>query len=113
MMVRLALALVLAPLAACGGSYTLDEAEGIEAARTAFIRHTIYPSSTRPLGPVRVDEVDLQLTIDGWSLADKLGFEYVSDGDPDTAPAPTEISCSSSSMPSITRGSKYRPLNSL
>jgi hypothetical protein len=89
MMFRFALVLALLPLAlplaACGMSYTLDESEGIDAARTAFIRHAIYPTSTRPLGPVHTDEADVSFTVDGWSLADKLGFEYVSEGDPDFA----------------------------
>lgn len=78
-------------LSACGMSYTLDEQEGIDVATAAFNRHTIYPGSTRPIGPMTIDEVELTFTVDRWSLADKLGFEYVSDGDPDFTTAATDL----------------------
>lgn len=88
---RLAVVLSLALTAACGDSYVLTEAEGIEAARGAFIAHNIYPSSTRPFGPIMLDEVAIEFTVDGWSLADKLGFEYVAEGDPDFSEAVTDL----------------------
>lgn len=89
---RLALSVsALVTAAGCGDSYVLSEAEGIEAARGAFIAHDIYPSSTRPFGPIMLDEVAIEFTVDGWSLADKLGFEYVADGDPDFAEAVTDL----------------------
>jgi hypothetical protein len=88
---RRSLALAAAMSSACGGSYTLDEEEGVDVARAAFMAHSIYATSTRPLGPLTIDEVELTFTIDGWSLADKLGFEYVSDGDPDVSAAVTEL----------------------
>lgn len=81
----------LVTAAGCGDSYVLDETEGVAACRAAFIAHGIYPSSTRPLGPITVDEVAIELTIDGWSLADKLGFEYVSEADPDFTETATDL----------------------
>ena len=87
------LAFVLLALSACGGSYTLDEAEGVAITRDVFERRDIFTGSTRPLGPIRIDELslDLSFTVDAWSLADKVGFEYVSEGDPDFAAAPVEL----------------------
>ncbi len=87
------LAVVLLALSACGGSYTLDEAEGVAITRDVFITHGIFTGSTRPLGPIRLDELslDLSFTVDAWSLADKVGFEYVSEGDPDFAAAPVDL----------------------
>lgn len=91
MQFRLALAFALISLAACGMSYTLDESEGVEAARTEFAAHGIVAASTRPLGPVTVDGVAITFTVDGWSLADQLGFEYVSEHDPDFTRAVTDL----------------------
>lgn len=89
---RLLAAAVLASTCACGMSYTLDEAEGVMIAQEAFRARNIFPGSTRPLGPFRVnDQFDLSFTVDGWSLADLLGFEYVSEGDPDFASAPIDL----------------------
>lgn len=97
---RLWFAVVLASLSACGTSYTLSEEEGVQVARDAFRAHNVYTTSTRPLGPLRVDdqfEVP-SFTVDGWSLADLLGFEYVSEGDPDFATAPVDLGADGQSL---------------
>jgi hypothetical protein len=84
-------ALVALATSACGGSHVLDEAEGVAAARAVFDRHGIGTGSTRPFGPLMLDEVAVDFTVDGWSLADNLGFEYVSEADPDFAEAATDL----------------------
>jgi hypothetical protein len=84
-------ALALVALPACGMSYTLTEEEGVAVAQAAFQRHGVNPGSTRPFGPVVIDEVSVDFTVDRWSLADGLGFEYVSEADPDFAEAATDL----------------------
>jgi hypothetical protein len=88
---RSLLALVLLAPSACGDVHVLDEQEGITAARAAFTRHDIGTGSTRPFGPLMIDEVAVDFTVDGWSLADNLGFEYVSEADPDFTEAATDL----------------------
>ena len=78
-------------LAACGGSYTLTEDEGVTIARDVFATHDIPAGSTRPLGPLPIDEIDVEFTVDRWSLADRVGFEYVSEDDPDFSEAVTDL----------------------
>ncbi len=85
------LAVVTLALAACGTSYTLDEAEGVDAIRAEFTAHGISTGGTRPLGPLRIDDVEVSFALDGWSLADQLGFEYVSDGDDDFSEAKSDL----------------------
>lgn len=88
---RLALALSLLPLAACGTSYTLGEGDGVTAASDEFAAHGVVASATRSLGPVTVDGVALTFTLDRWCPAEGLGFEYIADNDPDFTAATTDL----------------------
>lgn len=89
MQFRLALAPVV--LAACGGSYTLTEDEGVTIAHDVFATHNIVVGSTRPMGPLPIDDVDVEFTVDRWSLANGVGYEYVSEDDPDFDEAVTDL----------------------
>lgn len=82
-------ALVLTLVSACQFSYILDEDEGVAVAREVFTRHGIDAMSTRELGPLTLD--DVVFTADGWSAAARLGFEYVSEADPDFTEATTDL----------------------
>ena len=88
---RVALALSVIGLAACGDTYFIPEDDGVRIVREEFAARGVVASEGRTVGPVTVDGVAMTFPLDGWSSADALGFEYVSDADPDFAAAATDL----------------------
>jgi len=86
----LALAIVL--LAGCGDdTYIIPEADGVRITREELAARGVSATAARSFGPVTVDGVALSFILDGWSDATAIGFEYVSEADPDFAEAATDL----------------------
>jgi len=88
---RSALALALLCLPACGDSYVIAEADGVAIARTEFAARGVTTDAARSLGPLTIDAAEVSFTLDGWSAARSVGFEYVSEEDPDFVEAATDL----------------------
>ena len=85
------LALALLSLPACGGSYVIPEADGVAIARAELAARGVATSDARGLGPLTIDGVAVSFELDGWSAARTIGFEYVSENDPDFVEAATDL----------------------
>ncbi|MBI4957532.1 MAG: hypothetical protein HY908_36330 [Myxococcales bacterium] len=84
-------ALLLVVLAGCGdAAYVIPEEDGVRIVRAELAAHGVSATEARSLA-VTVDGVALGVVLDGWSGARALGFEYVSEGDPDLAGAATDL----------------------
>jgi hypothetical protein len=88
---RCQLALALVCLAGCGGSYVIPEEDGVRITREELAARGVSAAETRSFGPVAVDGVAVSFVLDGWSAAAALGFEYVSEADPDFAEAAPDL----------------------
>lgn len=89
---RSLLPLLVTSLAACGtDGYVVPEEDGVAIARQACEARGVTVDETRPLGPLTIDAVAVSFVLDAWNGTRAVGFEYLSEADPDFVEAATEL----------------------